>query len=118
MDRRKFDVRHDVRGPAGEAGFLLIAPPSEALDWDVQQEVASTCRHWMASQQAWWIAAPYLSTAWQILDRLQPQPEPAWLRLLRPHLSRSVTSRLASLASVGGSSRQGSLVAAGDLRER
>ena len=105
MERRTYDVRHDVRGPAGEAGFLLIAPPSEALDWDIQHEVASTSRYWVASQQAWWIAAPYLGTAWQILDRLQPQPEPAWLRLLRPHLSEGLTLKLASLVSLGGSPR-------------
>ena len=105
MEGKKYDVRHDVRGPAGEHGFLLIAPPSEALDWDVQNEVASTSRYWMPSQQAWWIATPYLSTAWQILDRLQPQTEPAWLRLLRPHLSQSLTLKLSSLVSLGGSPR-------------
>ena len=105
MERKRFDVRHDVRGPAGEDGFLLIAPPSEALDWDVQHEVASTSRYWIASKQAWWIAAPYLSTAWQILDRLEPQPEPTWLRLLRPHLSEAWTVKLTSLVSLGGPPR-------------
>jgi hypothetical protein len=96
-----------VRGPAGEAGFLLIAPPSEALDWDIQHEISSTCRYWMAGQQAWWIAAPYLSTAWQILDRLEPQPEPTWLRLLRPHLSQAVGLRLTTLVGLAGSPRSG-----------
>jgi hypothetical protein len=105
VERRKLDVRHDVRGPAGEPGFLLVAPPSEALDWDVQHEVASTCRYWMASHQAWWIAAPYLSTAWDILERLDPQPEPAWLRFLRPHLSPQLNMKLLSLTSLGGSLR-------------
>ena len=111
MERRKYDVRHDVRGPAGEAGFLLIAPPSEALDWDIQHEVASTSRYWMASQQAWWIATPYLSTARQILDRLEPRPAPrpvpGWLRVLRPHLSEGITLKLTSLMSLGGSPRSG-----------
>jgi hypothetical protein len=99
------DVRHDVRGPAGEPGFLLIAPPSEALDWDVQHEIASTCRHWMASQQAWWIAAPYLSTAWAILERLNPKTEPAWLRLARAHLSPQLGLKLVSLVHFGESLR-------------
>ena len=107
MERRKYDVRHDVPGPAGEAGFLLIAPPSEALDWDIQHEIASTCRCWMAGDQAWWIAAPYLSTACEILDRVKPEPdpEPAWLRRVRPHLSAAVGLRLAALVSLGSTTR-------------
>lgn len=105
MERRTFDVRQDVRGPAGEPGFLLIAPPSEALDWDIQNEIASTCRYWIASQQAWWIAAPYLSTARQILGRVAPQPEPAWLRFLRPHLPAQVNTRLLSLVQFSESAR-------------
>ena len=107
MKRRTFDVRQNVRGPAGEPGFLLIAPPSEALDWDIQNEIASTCRYWMASQQAWWIAAPYLSTAWQILGRVAPQPEPGpgWLRVLRPHLPAQVNTRLLSLVQFSESVR-------------
>lgn len=106
MDRSStYAVRHDVCGPAGEPGFLLIAPPSEALDWDIQHEIASTCRYWMAAHQAWWIAAPYLSTARAILARVEPQQEPAWLRVLRPHLSPKLNLRLVSLLSAGDSLR-------------
>jgi hypothetical protein len=105
VERRTLDVRCNVRGPAGEPGFLLIAPPSEALDWDVQHEIASTSRYWVASQQAWWIAAPYLSTAREILERIEPRPQPAWLRLLRPHLSPQLNMKLLSLVNLGGSLR-------------
>jgi hypothetical protein len=105
VERRTLDVRHDVRGPAGEPGFLLIAPPSEALDWDIQHEIASTCRYWMANHQAWWIAAPYLSTAWEILERLDPKTESPWKRFLRARLSPQLGLKLDSLASFGGSLR-------------
>lgn len=81
MDRATVRIREEVRGPAGQPGFLLIAPPNEKLDWDVEHEVASTCRQWMREQQAWWIAAPYLTTARQIADRFSPPPQPAWGRL-------------------------------------
>ena len=83
MDRATLRIRENVRGPAGQPGFLLIAPPNEKLDWDVEHEVASTCRHWMSQHQAWWIAAPYLTTAHQIVDRFSPRPQPAWTRLAR-----------------------------------
>ena len=56
-------------GPAGETGVLLIAARSEALDWDLQAEVASTALYWMADRQAWWVAAPYASTVEAILSR-------------------------------------------------
>ena len=83
MDRGTLRIREGVRGPAGEPGFLLIAPPNEALDWDVENEVASTCRKWMSEHQAWWIAAPYLAAAQQIVSRFAGPAEPAWARLAR-----------------------------------
>jgi hypothetical protein len=48
---------------------LLLAPPSEALDWDLCDEVASTGRYWMADRQAWWVATPYATTAIAIATR-------------------------------------------------
>lgn len=83
MNRGTLRIREGVRGPAGEPGFLLMAPASEALDWDVEQEVASTSRKWMSEHQAWWIAAPYLTTARQIVSRFAGPPDPAWARLAR-----------------------------------
>lgn len=83
MNRGTLRIREGVRGPAGEPGFLLIAPPNEALDWDVENEVASTCRQWMSEHQAWWIAAPYLATAHQIVRRFAGPPDRAWHRLAR-----------------------------------
>ena len=103
MERETFGIRHGVVGPAGEVGILLIAPPSEALDWDVQHEIASTCRYWMASHQAWWIASPYLTTATHILRRFEPATEPAWLRLAKLHLPPHVSVRLAALVNPGSS---------------
>lgn len=83
MNRGTLRIREGVRGTAGEPGFLLIAPPNEALDWDVENEVASTSRRWMSEHQAWWIAAPYLPTAREIVRRFSGPPERVWLRLAR-----------------------------------
>ena len=66
-----------VPGPGGEAGVLLIAPRNEALDWDLRAEVASTSLYWMADRQAWWVAAPYASTAEAILGRTRSGAEGA-----------------------------------------
>jgi hypothetical protein len=105
VERRKVGIRQGVRGPGGQLGFLLMVPPDEALDWDVQQEITSTSRHWMASHQAWWIAAPYLSTARMILHRFEEKSEPAWLRLAGVHLPKSVQVRLRFLLGLGSSLR-------------
>lgn len=67
-------IENDVVGPAGQPGFLLVSPPDEALEWDIQHEIASTSRHWLPDRQAWWIAAPYLSTARSILSRMDAAP--------------------------------------------
>ena len=83
MDRGTVRIREGVSGPDGQPGFLLIAPPSEVLDWDVENEVASTCRVWMRDEQAWWIADPYRTTAGEILHRFAGPPEPAWERMAR-----------------------------------
>src|SRR5690606_27879334 len=69
-------IIHGVPGPSGEPGVVLQVPPSEALDWDLSAEVASTARHWMAERQAWWVAAPYASTAAAIVARVHG-PVPA-----------------------------------------
>jgi hypothetical protein len=83
VDRGTLRIREGVRGPAGEPGLLLIAPPNEKLDWDVENEVASTARCWMSEHQAWWIAAPYRTTADQIVDRFCGPREPGWARVTR-----------------------------------
>ena len=74
-------IVHGVPGPAGEIGVLVVMPRSEALDWDLRDEVASTSRHWMPDREAWWVAAPYASTAIAIATRFNggtpPQEEAA-----------------------------------------
>ena len=49
--------------------MLVVVPPSEAHDWDLRDEVASTARYWIAEREAWWVAAPYASTAVSIATR-------------------------------------------------
>ena len=41
-------IVHGVPGPGGEIGVLLLVPRSEALDWDLRDEVATTARYWNA----------------------------------------------------------------------
>ena len=63
--------------------MLLLVPRSEALDWDLKDEVASTARYWMADRQAWWVAAPYAATAEAIVHRMHPPARRSawqWLR--------------------------------------
>ena len=102
----KFGIRQGVQGPAGEKGFLLIAPASEALDWDVQHEISSTCRHWMPEQQAWWIASAYLATANEILTRFDPPHYSWWLKVANAVLPLSMRVKLISLG-YGSSLRSG-----------
>lgn len=47
-------------GPRREPGFLVHAPYREELAWDLENEVVSTRRHWVAERGAWWIASSYL----------------------------------------------------------
>jgi hypothetical protein len=49
-----------VSGPRGEEGFLLRAPFSESLAWDVENEVLRPRRVWIEEYSGWWIAAGYL----------------------------------------------------------
>ena len=69
-------ILRGVPGPAGEPGVLLMVPRSEALDWDLKDEVASTARYWMADRQAWWVAAPYAATAEAIVFRVHGPVRP------------------------------------------
>jgi len=63
-------IVHGVPGPGGEIGVLLLVPRTEALDWDLRDEVATTARYWMAERGAWWVASPYAATAVAIATRL------------------------------------------------
>lgn len=65
-------IETDVPGPDGQPGFLLIVPRDEVLDWDIQNEIGSASRFWVRDRQAWWVAAAYLHTAREIVDRFQP----------------------------------------------
>lgn len=69
-------IQPDVPGPDGQPGFLLIVPRDEVLDWDIRDEIVSTSRYWVQERQAWWVAAAYLHTAKEIVDRFSP-PAPA-----------------------------------------
>ena len=100
-----------VPGPAGEPGVLLLVPPSEALDWDLKEEVASTSRHWMADRQAWWVAAPYAATAAAIVLRIHGPASPLEA-LGRPDATgwqlvrrRAVRALLRALRRAGGGLR-------------
>jgi hypothetical protein len=107
VEGRNWTIRQGVPGPSGQMGFLLQAPPDEALDWDIEHEIASTSRCWMSEHRAWWIAMPYLNTAHGIMARFERCPEPAWVRLARLHLPANLSgwlvSRFELSRSLGGS---------------
>lgn len=71
-----------VRDSRGREGFLLYAPASEALVWDLEQATASASREWRGPDFAWWIATSYLDTVLRLLEehrlrahlRSVPQP--------------------------------------------
>ncbi len=65
-------IEQGVRGPRNELGILLHAPPSDELTWDIEAEIVSTRRQWLAERRAWWIAAPYLPTVISIVLRSFP----------------------------------------------
>jgi hypothetical protein len=83
----------------------MIAPPSEALDWDIEHEIASTSRCWMSKHQKWWIAASYRRTAQAIMARFEGRPEPVWVRMARLHLPANVSGWMLGRLEVGGTLR-------------
>lgn len=90
-------IQTNVPGPGGQPGFLLIVPRNEALEWDINYEVVSTSRYWMQERQAWWIAAPYLHTAEEIVRRYQPSPPPRQVTI--PQVALPVEAAPAALAA-------------------
>lgn len=74
MRTRTARIIHGIPGPSGEPGVLLLVPVSEALEWDLKEEIASTARYWMPDRQAWWVAKPYAATAVAIVSRLHGPP--------------------------------------------
>lgn len=69
--------------------MLVVVPRSEALDWDLRDEVASTARYWIAERDAWWVAAPYASTAVSIATRFNGGRPP-----LEEHTSATGNGRM------------------------
>jgi hypothetical protein len=65
-------IEQGVRGPRNEEGFLLRAPRTEELVWDLDAEVSSARRAWVPERGAWWIAASYLDTVVSIVLRSHP----------------------------------------------
>ena len=65
-------IEPGVQGPRSEEGFLLRAPRSEALKWDLETEVVSARRQWLEERQAWWIAISYLETVIAVVLRSFP----------------------------------------------
>jgi hypothetical protein len=65
-------IEAPVPGPRREDGFLLRAPPNEALTWDLEAEVVSARRAWIEERQAWWIAGSYQSTVVRLVLRTFP----------------------------------------------
>jgi hypothetical protein len=61
------------RGPRGESGFLLRAPTAtEALVWDLENEIVSARRLWIPEQKAWWVAMSYFDTVLDVVLRSFP----------------------------------------------
>jgi hypothetical protein len=65
-------IEPGIQGPRSEDGFLLRAPRSEALKWDLETEVVSARRLWLEERQAWWIAMSYLETVLALVLRSFP----------------------------------------------
>ena len=77
-----------VRGPRGEAGFLIQAEFPEGLVWDLENEIVSSRRAWLSAEEGWWVASSYFDTALDIVLRFFPSvriryPETGEERLLR-----------------------------------
>jgi hypothetical protein len=65
-------IEQGVRGPRNEEGFLLRAPHTEELAWDLDMEVSSARRTWVPDRGAWWIASSYLDTVVAVVLRSHP----------------------------------------------
>lgn len=65
-------IEPGVPGPRDDDGFLLRAPRSEELTWDLEAEVLSARREWIEEHQAWWIASSYLESVIGIVLRSFP----------------------------------------------
>ena len=81
-------VELGVRGPRGEAGFLVQADFPEGLVWDLEHEIVSSRRSWLSAEEGWWIASSYFDTALDIILRFFPSvrvryPDTGEERLLR-----------------------------------
>lgn len=91
--------------------MLLMVPRSEALDWDLKDEVASTARYWMADRQAWWVAAPYAGTAEAIVFRVHGAvlpgdgTAPVVMRVRRPGVLQRVSERMRQYLRAMGNHR-------------
>jgi hypothetical protein len=65
-------IEEGVPGPRAERGFLLRAPLTEELIWDLEMEVAAVRRLWMPDLHGWWIASSYLQTVVSLVLRSFP----------------------------------------------
>ena len=64
-------VELGARGPRGEAGFLVRGALSEALVWDLENEIASH-RRLQLGDDDWWVASSYFDTTLDIVLRFFP----------------------------------------------
>jgi hypothetical protein len=60
-----------ARGPRGEAGFFLRGVLTEALLWDLENEVVSNRRLQLEGKK-WWVASSYFDTILDIVLRAFP----------------------------------------------
>jgi hypothetical protein len=65
-------IEQGVRGPRDQDGFLLRAPRTEELVWDIEAEITSARRVWIAERDAWWIASSYLDVVVTLVLRSFP----------------------------------------------
>lgn len=65
-------IEQGVRGPRGEEGLLLRAPPVETLVWDLAEEIVSARMEWVEKCQGWWIAGSYHETVVTVVLRSFP----------------------------------------------
>ena len=65
-------VELGARGPRGEAGFLVRGVLSEALVWDLENEIVSNRRRRLEDEEGWWVASSYFDTTLDIVLRFFP----------------------------------------------